>query len=225
MLKRFISATCAMAAVVAVTQLTPVGTASAYYPDIDGAPTCLEDGSWQVTWTVGADTVNYPEAPWRVITPEGYAPAGILDPEQTASRTATYDASQLTATEDLVIYWYEVIDGVQESRLVETGGTVSQPADCDVPPPSDGGEWCSPGYWRQPHHLDSWAATGYATDTKYGDVIDSPSVKGDPTLLEVLQNPQIYKGRAFNAVGDLLSAAHPDIDFDGERVDDSCTLN
>jgi len=41
----------------------------------------------------------------------------------------------------------------------------------------------------------------------------------------VLQSPQYYGGDAFNAVGDLLSAAHPDVNFNGERIEDSCPLN
>jgi hypothetical protein len=96
-------------------------------------------------------------------------------------------------------------------------------------------QWCSPGYWRQPHHLDSWEATGYSPDDLFFDALGyypMLSKKGtndnaptNPTLLEVLQNPQWYGGDAFNAVGDLLSEAHPDVDFDGMRVEDSCPLN
>lgn len=28
-------------------------------------------------------------------------------------------------------------------------------------------EWCSPGYWRQPQHLDSWEATGIKPDETF----------------------------------------------------------
>jgi hypothetical protein len=97
------------------------------------------------------------------------------------------------------------------------------------------GEWCSPGYWRQPQHLDSWAATDYdpsdafstalgysVTRSKPGRDNNAPT---DPTLLYVLQNPQFYSGADFNAVGDLLSGAHPDVDFQGTRVEDSCPLS
>jgi hypothetical protein len=52
-----------------------------------------------------------------------------------------------------------------------------------------------------------------------------PDLPGDPTLQEVLDNPQIYGGGAFNNVGDLLSAAHPDVDFQGDRIEDSCPLD
>jgi hypothetical protein len=97
------------------------------------------------------------------------------------------------------------------------------------------GQWCSPGYWRQEHHLDSWEATGYSPDDKFYDVLGyypTLTKKGsddgaptDPTLWEVLQNPQWYGGDAFNDVGDLLSEAHPDVDFLGVRVEDSCPLS
>jgi hypothetical protein len=94
--------------------------------------------------------------------------------------------------------------------------------------------WCSPGYWRQPQHLAAWEATGYSTTDKFSAVIGpiAPNKQGkkngastDPTLLEVLQNPQFYGGDAFNQVGDLLSAAHPDVNFQGIRIEDSCPLN
>jgi hypothetical protein len=97
------------------------------------------------------------------------------------------------------------------------------------------GQWCSPGYWRQEHHLDSWEATGYSPDDKFYDELGyypTLTKKGsddgaptDPTLWEVLQNPQWYGGDAFNDVGDLLSEAHPDVDFLDVRVEDSCPLS
>lgn len=107
------------------------------------------------------------------------------------------------------------------------------------PPVPGGSEWCSPGYWRQPQHLDSWAATGYSPTDKYTAKIGplpSPinrkpagctvsEAPADPTLLQVLQKPQCYGGTAFNAVGDLLSAAHPDVNFSGTRTENSCPLN
>ena len=79
------------------------------------------------------------------------------------------------------------------------------------------GEWCSPGYWRQEQHLDSWAATGYSPDALFFDVFgyNPPRSKlgvttgatQTPTLWQVLQAPQWYEAAAFNAIGDLLSEA------------------
>jgi hypothetical protein len=96
-------------------------------------------------------------------------------------------------------------------------------------------EWCSPGYWRQAHHLDSWEATAYSPDDLFSDLLgytpdrtrqgERERAELDPTLWQVLQAPQWYGGDAFNAVGDLLSTSHPDVNFDGERAEDSCPLN
>ena len=97
------------------------------------------------------------------------------------------------------------------------------------------GQWCSPGYWRQDQHLWAWEATGYSPDELFYDVFgyypplsklgQGAGATTNPTLWEVLQSPQYYGGDAFNVVGDLLSEAHPDVNFTGERVEDSCPLN
>ncbi|MFU8827667.1 MAG: hypothetical protein ACNA70_09300 [Brevefilum sp.] len=85
-------------------------------------------------------------------------------------------------------------------------------------PPLYEGQWCSPGYWRQEHHLDSWAATGYSP----GDLYQGTEY----TLLEILQDPTTFARLGyFEAVGDLLSGAHPEVDFMGVRVEDSCPLD
>jgi hypothetical protein len=107
--------------------------------------------------------------------------------------------------------------------------TVTSSADCF--------EWCSPGYWR--NHLDeaAYALTfsgGYTLATPYSTVFGAApprSNKGvmdgaptNPTLQQVLQNPQWYGGDAFNIVGDYLSDLHPDVDFGGTR-EDNCPLD
>jgi hypothetical protein len=91
-------------------------------------------------------------------------------------------------------------------------------------PEEDLGQWCSPGYWRQSQHLDSWAATGISPEADYNFHFN-PDLAGDPTLWQVLQSPQTYGGAAFNNVGDLLSQAHPGVNFLGNRVENSCPLN
>jgi hypothetical protein len=85
-------------------------------------------------------------------------------------------------------------------------------------------QWCSPGYWRHLHHLGSWVATGISPYAFYNSYFD-PDLAGNPTLWAVLQSPKTYGGAAFNNVGDLLSANHPDINFVGDRVEDSCPLD
>jgi hypothetical protein len=96
------------------------------------------------------------------------------------------------------------------------------------------GEWCGPGYWRQAHHLGSWDAAYFLPDMLFSAIFGEPpelsklgqrrGVTDDPTLWQVLQSPQYYGGEAFNLVADLLSDAHPGVNFLGERVEDSCPL-
>jgi hypothetical protein len=84
--------------------------------------------------------------------------------------------------------------------------------DCDVKC-----QGCTPGYWKQPHHWDSWVATGYAPNDYFDDVF---GVGPNITLLEALQS----KGGGENAfmrhaVAALLNAAHPQVNnWDVERI-------
>jgi hypothetical protein len=82
----------------------------------------------------------------------------------------------------------------------------------DIPPPPPGGEGCTPGYWK--NHPDSWGPTGYSP-TDVFDQIFNVSAFGSKTLEEVLRTGGgglIALGRS--AVAALLSAAHPDVDYD-----------
>jgi hypothetical protein len=81
-----------------------------------------------------------------------------------------------------------------------------------VPVPPEGGEGCTPGYWK--NHLEDWPATGF-----------SPSDDFDATFGVDLFDPDITLEDAVNAKGGgvnklarhgtaaLLSAAHPDVNY------------
>lgn len=77
--------------------------------------------------------------------------------------------------------------------------------------PNGGGEGCTPGYWRQEQHFDSW--TGYAP----GDLFSSVFADAFPgqTLLDVVW----ARGGGVNALGRhavaaLLNASSPGVDYD-----------
>ncbi len=79
-------------------------------------------------------------------------------------------------------------------------------------PPPPGGEGCTPGYWK--NHLDSWDATGYLP-TDIFDQVFGVNAFGSKTLFDVIKTG----GGGLNALGRhavaaLLSAAHPDVDYD-----------
>lgn len=75
-------------------------------------------------------------------------------------------------------------------------------------------EGCTPGYWKQPHHSDSWGPTGYEPDDKFNDTFDVAFFGPDTTLIQVLwlqgEKTGINKLGA-HAVAFLLNVNHPDV--------------
>ena len=76
-----------------------------------------------------------------------------------------------------------------------------------------GGEGCTPGYWRQRHHFDSYPAP-YAPDTLF---VDAFGVDAFPGL--TLSQAVKLKGGGLNALGRhaaaaLLNAASDDVSYD-----------
>jgi hypothetical protein len=97
-----------------------------------------------------------------------------------------------------------------------------------VEPPDGGGEGCTPGYWKQEQHFDSWTATGYSTADDFCTVFGlttslcatplahpESGTLDDLTLLDALK----LKGGGINAlvrhaVAALLNASSPGVSFD-----------
>jgi hypothetical protein len=129
--------------------------------------------------------------------------------------------------------------GDQGRNPVAPGAAAGALANSDVPveptptptPPPDptptptptpgGGEGCTPGYWKQAQHFDSWTAP-YTPGTLFSDVFENafPGL----TLLQVLE----LNGGGLNALGrhavaGLLSAASDGVDYDltGQQVIDA----
>jgi cysteine-rich repeat protein len=82
-----------------------------------------------------------------------------------------------------------------------------------------GGEGCTPGYWKQPHHFDSWV-TYAPTDvfnTVFGTSISFNVKKcdsSDPTLLQALRcRGGGRNALARHATAALLNAASGGVDF------------
>lgn len=78
------------------------------------------------------------------------------------------------------------------------------------PPPPTGGQGCTPGYWKQSQHFDSW--TGYSPNTQFSAVFEN-AFPGK-TLVQVLG----LGGGGLNALGRhtvaaLLSASSPGVDY------------
>ena len=82
-------------------------------------------------------------------------------------------------------------------------------------------EGCTPGYWKQSRHFDSWRATGYSPGQILESVFDVPNALR-------LDSVKLKAALAFNggsgttgaarillraAVAALLNAAHPEVDY------------
>jgi hypothetical protein len=82
-------------------------------------------------------------------------------------------------------------------------------------------EGCTPGYWKQSQHFDSWTATGFTTGQSLESVFDVPDSFGvdSVSLLAALSfngGPTVTdKAKILlrQAVAALLNSAHPDVDY------------
>ena len=84
----------------------------------------------------------------------------------------------------------------------------------EVKPPK-GGEGCTPGFWKQEHHFDSWV--GFSPNQTLESVFNVPDSLGldDVTLAEALAlNGGGVNALLRHAVAALLNASNPDVDFD-----------
>ena len=84
----------------------------------------------------------------------------------------------------------------------------------EAPP---GGEGCTPGFWKQSQHFDSWA--GFSPDQSFNDVfgvnVTLSTGGNDATLLEALQSGGGgINALARHAVAALLNASSPGVDSD-----------
>ena len=82
-------------------------------------------------------------------------------------------------------------------------------SDCTI---EGGGDGCTPGYWKQTQHFDSWTAP-YTPDTLFSDVFDDAFP--NKTLLDVLkEGGGGLKALGRHTVAALLNAASPRVSYD-----------
>jgi hypothetical protein len=80
------------------------------------------------------------------------------------------------------------------------------------PPPPPGGEGCSPGYWKQSHHFDSWV--GYTPGDSFNSVFGVNTFPGRSLLGALWQGGGGASALGRQAVAALLNASSPNVDFD-----------
>ena len=146
--------------------------------------------------TPGTDTVTVTEA-----VPAGYT-ASFVRTQLTGATSVTTSGSGNT-TNGLVAD-LATSDNGRGVLVVFTNTLIP-------PPPSDGDEGCTPGYWKQDQHFDSWTAP-FTPNTLFSSVFENafPGM----TLDQVLGQG----GGGLNALGRhtvaaLLNAASPGVDY------------
>jgi hypothetical protein len=119
-----------------------------------------------------------------------------------------------------VVFAYGLASGQDSSTQVLGGGKDPQPADIShfsyrLTPPRLVDEWCSPGFWK--NNYGAWPSLHTPT---------SPDAKTGKTFGHILSTPKTYARTGdFERIADVLSAAHPGVSFNGERVPDTCPLS
>lgn len=113
----------------------------------------------------------------------------------------------------------------QFSVEYRSSGALDDVEICKLPEPEEpgGGEGCTPGYWRQPHHFDDWTNHAPGDDlasvfTIPGDLELERPESADPEDIS-LHDAVTLRGGGVNAllrhaVAALLNAANPDVSYD-----------
>lgn len=176
----------------------PLGTPVAA-PSIDvpagGGTVCAVVYS-SVKHNAGLDQVivteNTPPTNWALTS---------IDTKRITFTGVTYPAPRLDDSEDFAGASATLYINEDMARIVTFTNTYT-------PPPVTGGEGCTPGYWKQPHHLDSWDGTGYAPGDDFDSVFGVDLFSPDVTLLQALGlNGGGVNALARHAVAALLNAA------------------
>jgi hypothetical protein len=121
-----------------------------------------------------------------------------------------------------------VAQGIDPTPFIDAGFFGTPSSEPPPPPPGDGGSepppppaaskyWCGPGFWLKnavTFGATAWPLsehTYYDYNSTAGQRAGCPVAEGNPTLLQVLENPKLHftsksQGAGFNCVADYLSA-------------------
>lgn len=170
--------------------------------------------------------VDDPERPnsLEITVGEASDPTETLGPEPSVFQAFEGDEW------DNFVHAITVPAGVEQVTVEPVSGPGEDPASLvwslaalSVEAPPAGGEGCTPGFWRQEHHFDSWE--GHAPGDDLASVFDIPSdlelqrpETADPEDLTLLEGLELRGGGVNalvrHAVAALLNAASGDVDFD-----------
>jgi len=158
----------------------------------------VADGECLIVWESGG-------APVDQVTVTEYVPAGYV---------ASWTKDQL----DDGIVTSSSGTGNQASGYVN-GVAASSPTLSGVvvwftnTPEMGGGEGCTPGFWKQRHHMSYWAGTGYHPSDAFTTPGFADAFPGETLGDVVAQGGGGIKALGRHAVAALLNAASPDVDY------------
>jgi len=153
----------------------------------------LEDGACAVIW--GA--LSTEEGPSALTVTEILGDGMQVDSIQIVPETQAGPGARilLTGTNTATATGLDYYNGVR----IKFFNSITPP-----PPPPTGGEGCTPGYWKQRHHFDSWV--GYAPSDLFDDVFDD-AFPGMTLLQVVSQGGGGLKALGRHTVAALLNAS------------------
>jgi hypothetical protein len=153
-------------------------------------------------------------------------PSMSLAPGASAPYSGAYTPSSSPSTDRVTATGTGAATGISVSKTAS--------ATCSVAAPG-GGQGCTPGYWKQSQHFDSWVPTGFLTTQTAGSVFSNlgaacPTLAGK-TLVDSLQGgggPSFCKKvriltRA--AVAAVLNAAHLGVSYPRTVADIQAAVN
>ncbi len=99
-----------------------------------------------------------------------------------------------------------------QDRVTSSVGSLTVTCTPPPPPPPSGGEGCTPGYWKQAHHLDSW--TGFSPTESYESVFGVDASFDKDLLGALQQGGGGEKALGRHAVAALLNSASGGVSYD-----------
>ena len=166
------------------------------------------------TTTTGSLSLNDGEC--RVIALFGGVGADVTVTETSAQSGYMFDRVDVTRVGVNAGSYSQTTPGVTEFISGTNGGglrgALAVYYNVAEPPPPGGGEGCTPGYWKQSQHFDSWTSP-YTPSTLFSSVFEDafPGM----TLLQVLgQGGGGLKALGRHTVAALLNTASAGVDYD-----------
>ena len=180
------------------------------------------------TATATNTPTNTPVAPTATPTNTPVPPTATATNTATNTPVAPTATPTNTATNTPVAPTATPTNTPTNTPVPPTATPTNTPTNTPVPPtatptntplPPSSGNGCTPGYWKQSQHRDSWEPTGYSPYRKLNRVFDDTGYLGNRTLLQALSfegGSSLYGAKRTllrAGVAAVLNAAHPDIDY------------